>query len=346
MIRLILLVISSLLITNSAWANFPYHPIQLPQDDRAHYENVPYPISNITEWWYYNGKLTTKNGRHFGYYLTYFYMQKNFHGHQFTLPVVQMQLTDIDNKKVYGKQVEFFDKKKFAISSEKLDLTYGTDFSLQKDKNTYLVNATIHPHKEPDVHFSLQLTPTRSPLLASKTGLIDMRNNTNSYYYSFTNLTTQGSIRIGDETLDIDPTQSLSWMDHQWGDFVLDRSYQWMWASIQLKNGLEMDLAAAVDPKTKNPIPVWANIIMPDDSRVYLTEKKDFSYTNHGVPNGLKHPVSYDLTIPSIDLKLHMNAYASGQDVTGVWEGISTVEGTYKGKPITGQATTESTVSY
>lgn len=328
---------------SSALANLPYHPIQFPRDDAAHYDNVPYPVNNMTEWWYYNGKLTSKNDRHFGFYLTYFYTQQNLHGHKLILPVIQMQLTDIDNKKVYGKQVEFLDKRKFSVSTQKLDVIYGKDFSLSKDNNTYLVNATIRPSKEPEIHFSFQLTPASDALLASKTGLISMRNNTNSYYYSFTHLNTAGALRIGDETFEIDPAKSLSWMDHQWGDFILTSSYQWMWASIQLTNGLEMDLAAAVDPKTKNPTPIWANIIMPDNSRIYL-HIKDFEYTNHGVPANQKHPVSYDLTIPSIDLKLHMNAYVPGQDVTGVWEGVSSVEGTYKGKPVEGQATTESTV--
>lgn len=344
-LKCLILVLSLFIsfLSCSAWANLPYHPIQFPRDDAAHHDNVPYPVKNMTEWWYYNGQLTTKSGRHFGYYLFFF----NAYQNKSMLPGFYIQLTDIDNKKVYGKKMFFFNKKNISLSTQKLDLKYGKDLTLQKNQNTYLLNTKIKgSYKQPPFALSLQFTPTRAVLLASKTGLIDMRNDTNSYYYSFSNLLTNGYIQIGDERLEIDPKQSLSWMDHQWGDFILTPGYQWMWASIQLQNGLEMDLAAGMDPKTKKIIPAWANIIMPNNSRIYLTNPQDFSYQDRGLPKGEKHPLTYDLIIPSIDLKLTMDAYVPGQNVNGIWEGISSVKGTLKGKPVTGQATTENTIRY
>lgn len=326
----------------SAWGNLPYHPIQFPRDEAAHYANVPYPISKMTEWWYYNGKLTSKNGRHFGYYLFFFHASDN----KGSLPVFYVQLTDIDNKKVYGKRIVFFNKNKVSLSTEKLSLKYGNNLSLRKDKNTYLLTVTIPANKDPQFGFSLNFTPKRAVLLASKTGLIDMRKNTNSYYYSYTHLLTSGHVQIGNEVFQIDPKQSLSWMDHQWGDFTLDSSYQWLWASIQLNNGLEMDLAATMDEKTKKIIPAWANIIMPNNSRIYLTHPNDLEYQHYGIPRGQKFPLTYNLTIPSIDLKLQLNSLVAGQDVNGIWEGISSAKGTYKGQSVSGFATTENTIKY
>lgn len=325
----------------SIFANLPYYPIQFPRDEAAHHDNVPYPISNITEWWYYNGKLTTTTGRHFGYYLFFFNSYKYKFKYKLMLPLFFIQLTDIDNQKVYGTKMSFFNKKKFSVSTQELNLIYGKDLTLRKVNNTYLLNITIPSDKESKFGLSLQLTPTRDALLASKMGLIDMRNNTNSYYYSYTNMHTSGNVQLDDERLQVDPNQSLSWMDHQWGDFAITNDVRWMWASIQLKNGLAMDLAAMIDEKNKQITPVWANIIMPDNSRIYLTNPKDFEYRYHAIPNGQNYPLSYELTIPSIDLKLKLEAYTSGQDVNGIWEGISSAKGTYKGSPVEGEATTE-----
>lgn len=346
MLRIIFSFIFLLTLSIPAWANLPYVPIQLPRDDAAHHEKTPYPVGTLSEWWYYNGKLTTTNGRHFGYYVTLMYVQGKKLGFIKEGALVQIQLTDIDNKKVYGKEILFKDKSAIILSADKLDLQFGKDISLKQDGKNYLLVMTVQPQKGPLLHFDLKFTPERSMLLASKTGLIDMGKQTNSYYYSQTHLNTSGQLSVGNEVFQINPKESLSWMDHQWGDFLLGPDYQWMWASIQLKNGLEMNLAAAYDAKTKNSIPMWANIVMPDDSRIYLTKSTDFSYTNQGVPNGEKHPHVYELSVPSIDLKLVLKAYVPGQDVNGLWEGISSVDGTFKGKKVTGQAVTENTIKY
>ena len=94
-------------------------------------------------------------------------------------------------------------------------------------------------------------------------------DNTNSYYYSYTHLKTGGYITIGKETFELDPEQSISWMDHQWGDFVVAPWNQWLWACIQLKNGMELDLAVIMDKKTGKPMTKWMNLIMPDDSTLF-----------------------------------------------------------------------------
>lgn len=329
----------------SAWANLPYTPIQFPRDDAAHYANTPYPVKNITEWWYYNGKFTTTNGRHFGYYITYMYAQNPKLGHKIMFGLFLVQIADIDNQKVYGYADYYLRKKSMSFATDKLDAKLGTN-TLTKNGDTYLINIAVKPKKGPAIKLNLQLTPTRDALLASKTGLIDMSHNTNSYYYSYTNLKTAGNVTLGNEALEINPKQSISWMDHQWGDFTLTSKSHWVWASVQLENGLEMDLAASVDPITKKYTAAWANIIMPDGSRVYLTKPTDFQYSDEGRLKGQQHPNVYNLVIPSLDLKLHFQADVPGQDVDGVWEGISTATGTYQGKKISGIANTESTVKF
>lgn len=261
-------------------------------------------------------------------------------------PAIQLQITDLDNKKVYGSQIIYPAKNTF-ISTDDLQVVFGKWVSLQKSGKTYLASGILPSFQGTKLEYSLQFESTRAPLLEGKTGLIDMTEGTNSYYYSHTHLITSGYIKIGNETFELNPQQSLSWMDHQWGDFILTPWNHWVWASIQLDNGMEMDLAVTRDAdksKSKEPLKTtWINVIMPDDSRLLI---KDFKYVAQGLLPGQKHPHVYDLSVPELNLQLKISALAPGQDVLGIWEGISEVEGTYNGNPVKGQANTESTVNY
>lgn len=338
------LCLATLLINTIVWANLPYFPIQFPRDEAAHFENVPYSLNTLSEWWYYNGTLTSKTGRKLGYYLSYIYVY-DAHTHM-TVPVLQIQVTDIDKQKVYGKQL-FMLPKLSTISSTQLSIHYGKTFSLQKYGQTYVLNARLNSEQGETLSLSLRFTPNPllDPMLINDKGMIDMWPGTNSYYYSIPELVTEGYVQIGSEVFELDANRSLSWMDHQWGDFVLIRGKnQWMWTSIQLQNGLDANVFVFVDDKTKQPLYAYVTILKPDHSLLSFTDLKRFSYTAHEVPQGEKHPHTYDLTIPELELDIHLNALAPGQDVNGIWEGVSKAEGSYQGKPISGQAYTESRV--
>lgn len=317
------------------WASLPYYPIQFPRDDAAHYENVPYPVDMLSEWWYYNGRLISATGREFGYYLTYAYMRMNIHGRIVIVPRIELQITDIKNQKVYGNS-GFFSFQNSNISTKDLYIALGKNFTLQKNNNSFIGNGLLKSKDGTQLEYSLEWIPTREALLASGSGLIDMTEKTNSYYYSYSNLTTKGYIKIGNEKFELDPQQSISWMDHQWGDFVILPWTEWVWASVQLENGISFDLAKSVNNQT--PTARFINIIMPDNSRLYL---KDFEYIIHPVPDGQKHPLVYELSVPAIHLNLKLTASSPNQDINEVWEGLCVAEGTYNGVPVKGQANTE-----
>lgn len=341
-LKLFFLAVASF-ISMPALANLPYHPIQFPRDEAAHYDNVPYPVSTMTEWWYYNGKLTATNGRQFGYYLNYFFIQYDWKGKKIIIPQFTIQITDIDKQKVYGKRVFFLEKNTYS-STQDLNVMLGKNITLQKNNNTFLLDGVVEIKNNPTLKFSMQLTPSRDALMIMDKGLVDLWDNTNSYYYSYTRLNTDGFIQIGKEKFTLNPQQSISWMDHQWGDFIpLPGKNQWIWTSVQLENGLEINLAVIYDNATRAQVNGWASILMPDGSRLHLPNFEDYSYKPRKSFAG-KFPLSYDLTIPSIDLDLQIDALAPGQHVNTIWEGVSEVKGTYRGFPVRGQAYTENTV--
>ncbi|MHB1948586.1 MAG: lipocalin-like domain-containing protein [Gammaproteobacteria bacterium] len=336
-----------LLMSLSAWANLPYYPLQFSRDEAAHFENVSYPVDTLTESWYYNGTLTSKTGRKLGYYVSFNYI---YHARlRLTLPSIQIQVTDIDNQKVYGKQLVLMHPITYSIASSKLDIRYGKTFSLEQAESAYTLNTRLNSEQGPTLSLSLRLTPNPllNPLLIGENGLIDMWTGTNSYYYSIPELITEGFFQIGHELFELDVNKSLSWMSHQWGDFLLlGDENQWMKANVQLKNGLALNVFVIVDEKSKKPLRGVANIILPDHSTVVINDLSKFTYTPHEVPKGEKYPHTYDVSIPEVGLELQLNALAPGQDVNGIWEGVSQAEGVYQGTRVTGQAYTESHVVY
>lgn len=324
----------------SVWANLPYFLIQFPRDEAAHFKNVPYPVKELTEWWCYNGKLTTKDGHKFGYYISYFYMQAQAHGKIESVPQFVMQLVDLDHQKTYAYGI-YSPPKKSHFSTEKLDISLDKNLTLKKVGDAYVLKGDVQSRQGQKVQFALQLTPTRDVLLAQEKGLIDMWKNKNSYFYSYTHLNTAGSIQIGNEKFTLDPANSLSWMDHQWGDFmVMPGETQWMYANVQLENGIELTLGIPVDPKTGQPMSKKMSIVMPDGKKIYTT---NFKYTPHTMAGHL-YPLSYDLSIPEINLQLKLNALSPKQAANTVWEGVNVAQGNYNGAIVQGQAFTENTL--
>lgn len=327
---------------STAKANLPYYPIQFPRDDAAHIDNVPYSVGNLTEWWYYNGKLTTLDGRHFGYCIFYLYQQIEKNNRKIKIPLVYILLTDIDNKKVYRLYDQLVPIT--TLNTENLAVAFGKNITLDRSGNTYLLNVSTKVNGGHTINLALQLTPEQDRfILNGKTGLIKLSPNTNSYYYSRTHLKTTGYFQVDQQKFNVDSEKSLSWMDHQWGDFNAKTVRPWVWASIQLENGIELNFMGKIFPRLNAVYPLLANILMPDGTAQYVTT--NMTYSPHHVV-GDNYPDVYTLDIPQMNLNVTLKALVSHQAINGIWEGISDVSGTYQGKDIHGQSYTENTGFY
>lgn len=340
--KLITLVI--ILFSQSALANLPYYPIVFPRDDAAHNGNTPYPVTNMTEWWYYNGKFTTMDGRNFGYCVFYLYVQQIKNGQKILYPMVYFLLTDIDKQKVYKFLTHDLSITELDVNN--LNVAFGNDFKLRLDQNN-IYSLDFHAKTEDgtDVKLSLDLTPAANypVMLNGKTGLIDMWDNTNSYYYSRTHLNTvSGSVNINNDYYTVNPAKSLSWMDHQWGDFMLNPlTHPWVWASIQLDNGMEMNVIGKYHPLLHQTYNLVSNILLPNGAQYFYTT--EVQYTPAKINKGQHYPASYTLNIKPLNLSLKLYSLAPDQYVGNVWEGVSSAVGTFQGQPVAGQSYTENT---
>ncbi len=170
-----------------------------------------------------------------------------------------------------------------------------------------------------------------------------MWDNTNSYYYSNTRLKTEGTIQIGNDVITINPDESSSWMDHQWGDFTLDSGKaQWIWTSSQLDNDMDLSVFELINPQTKQPIWGLANVIMPDGSHAY-TKKIKMIPSNNGNSG---YPQTYDIEVKPLNMRLTLDSMVPDQNSNGFWEGIHETSGLYGAKTVKGYSFVENTVHY
>jgi len=320
-----------LFLSHITYANLPHIPVTFPRDNGAHHDNVPYPISNMTEWWYYNGQLTSSSGRHFGYSIGLINVILTIFNTKVLIPTLLIQLTDIDKNKVYGTSI-LYSGKPTDFSTKKLFISLGkNDFVLEDKFDMHVINTHFKSKQGPDIKLFLQMTPTGKELMESDDGVVPVGKNYNAYYYAFTRMITSGLLEIDNEKILI-TDESNSWMEHVWGDFLLSSSFPWVSSTIRLDDGFDINLVNILDNKTKKPSKIYhANIRMPDGSHVRInTDIKVIPY------NETPYPQRYEILIPAANIQLNIQSLADAQDTNGWWEGISKVEGTHNGVPIHG----------
>lgn len=319
-------------IGQSAYANLPDQPLQFPRDNAAHYDNVPYAVTNMTEWWYYNGKIVTTTGRQFGYSLTTFNIILDIFGNKLSIPTFMVQVTDIDRNKVYGK-VMIYPADKTHYSTTSLDILLNNkDLLLQEHGGVHHLESELESKQGVTLRLTLDMTPSGPVLVEGKDGIVPIGPDNNAYYYANTRMQTTGTLQVGDEKLDIDHNKSSSWMEHVWGDFLLSVNYPWYFANIRLDNGVDINLVNFLDLKTKEPTDLnHANVRYPDGTSQYLTTGIKLNLSEES-----PYPHRYEISIAENNMHLYLESLADGQDVDGWWEGIAKVEGTYENKPVHG----------
>ena len=142
----------------------------------------------------------------------------------------------------------------------------------------------------------------------------------------------------------------LLWMDHQyggWGSHVT-----WGWTGTQLDNGVSIMAFTTAPNAADKPQPGIGTILMPDGAEFFepvtmtprnptLTEREDRKCLFHQVD--ARHPRPQRLP------DHHQRARRAGiphprvakLNNSSVYEAVSTVSGTWDGKPIAGQSWNE-----
>lgn len=230
-----------LLAAAFAFARAPYHYV-FPRDHFAH-------DAYRTEWWYFTGHLRARDGRRFGYELTFFRAGLVSHGrrlrpgmsdwHAAQLYPAHFAITD-----ERGQRFTFYE----TIAREALAQGVAKEHSLYVRANGWSLDGVpqdggkiamrLRAARGGDA-LDLTLKPLKSPAIHGSGGISRKGpcGSCASHYYSFTRIATHGTLNLDARAFSVDGT---TWMDHEFGSSELTSSQSgWDWFALQLNDGRE-----------------------------------------------------------------------------------------------------------
>ena len=339
-------------------ASVPFQPAtagyryEFPRDHGSH-------STYRTEWWYYTGHLRSKNGRAFGFELTFF--RRGVPPDQIkTLPskwsIGHLYLAHFAVTDINGKRFHFSEK----FSREGLGKAGADESQLRVWIDDWRAEAatdstdshTVVAHDETH-SLALTLQPAKPLVTHGAAGISRKGKDVSqaSHYYSFTRLVTTGSLTIDGEQFEV---TGLTWMDHEFGSAELGTDQVgWDWFSIQLEDDTELMLYRMRRKDGSSDLASSGTAVSPDGRTRHL-EVTDFQIESTGTwtspESKATYPSRWKLTFPSLDLVLDVTPLLADQELrtsrstkVSYWEGAVAVTGSKQGKPIKGQGYVELT---
>ena len=246
-ILLIFLIFSGFSLKSQSWKTYPYHEagtlIYFPQDEGRH-------PSEPTEWWYTNGFLTgLSSGKEYSFMVSYFYYPTfGFDGFRI------FNIADETDGQFYPETLPCTYP---VISQDMLhiqSLTWGggseqwvtlTDSQGELIPFEYQLNAQSEYGS-----IDLDFEAVKKPLMINDSGFVYQGATAYSYYYSLTTLEVSGSITLNGFT---EPVSGVSWLDRQYGTFNPSTGENYEWFSVQLSNGMDLNIWELFTPQNSIP---------------------------------------------------------------------------------------------
>jgi predicted secreted hydrolase len=321
-----------------------------PRDHGAHEEYR-------TEWWYYTGQLTAKNGRPFGYELTFF--RRGMPREQTkTLPsqwavthlyLAHFAVSDLSKGRfLYAEKMSRAGLGKAGAASDRLNV--WIDRWAAESPLAAPGTQTLHA-ADGDLGIQLTVSPEK-PLVVHGTGGISRKGSVAaSHYYSFTRLATTGTLSVGGERFDV---TGNSWMDHEFGSAELGKDLVgWDWFCLQLDDQRELMLYhlrrtdGSADPASSG------TLIDRDGHGHHLTVSEftlePISYWTSQTSHA-RYPQRWRLTIPSQQLSFELVPLMADQELSTTrstqvtyWEGAIEATGSIQGRAARAQGYMELT---
>ena len=309
-----------------------------------------------TEWWYYTGNLAVKDGRSFGYQLTFFRRGIPLDDVE-TLPskwsITQLYLAHFavsDLKKDrfrYGEKISRAALGKAGADAGRLHVWIDHwRAEAMKPDTTGQNGGQILEAFDGDLAIALTLVPEK-PLVIHGTGGISRKGaalEQASHYYSFTSLATTGRITIGDESFEVTGT---SWMDHEFGSADLGPDLVgWDWFSLQMADRTELMLYR-LRRADGSADPISSGTFIDRQGGAHHLTLNDvtlepISFWTSPLSQA-RYPQKWRLAIPSRSLVLELVPRMAEQELrtdrstrVTYWEGAIEGTGTSGGKPVTG----------
>ena len=307
------------------------YDFSFPRDHAAH---EPYQI----EWWYYTGNLTAKDGRRFGFQLTFFrtgVVLKPENPSRWAvrdLYMAHFAVSDID-----GESFHPFERLSragigWAGADTAAYRVWNGDWEVRLEGPDHLLRA-----RDEGFELELRLTPAKPEVIHGQGGVSRKgpSEGNATHYYSITRFNSAGRLVAGGEPFEV---TGLSWMDHEFGTRILEPGQVgWDWFSIQLDDGRELMIFqirradGSVDPRS-------SGTLIDVDGRPTHIPFGELSVTPgelHRSPaSPATYPIAWLVEVSAHGLSLSVTAAFPDQELraaesTGVtyWEGSVEVRG-------------------
>lgn len=319
----------------------PGYRYEFPRDHFNHEEFQ-------TEWWYTTGNLTSADGHHYGFELTFFRQgvdrdpSKNKPWEIRDLYLAHLALSDLDDGKFYHAERTNRAGPGLAGIDGQQKRIWNGNWEIRWNGEDEMLNVT-------DENFSLKfsLQSKKPPVIHGLNGVSQKATGPGhaSHYISYTRLLTNGTIELTGRTIEV---RGTSWMDHEFFTHSMDSAQVgWDWLSMQLEDNTELMLYqfrrndGSTDPFSSG------TYVDAQGKSVHLTAA-DFRLIPTGEAwtsgmTGARYPVAWRVEIPKLGFKLAATTRLKSQELAGrgkiapsYWEGAIAVDGTRGGVSVRG----------
>ena len=323
----------------------PVNPISMPADEAAHYWAQQ-------EWWYYTGHLTAKDGREFGYELTFFKRITNEDKvPEFIIPIPaywfkdvgmlgHFAVTDLQNKKFKATEINNFVFSSSKAAEKKYDVKIDK-WSAREENGKHILCAEMKDYK-----IELELESLKPVVFHGQNGIVNKGGNHSNYYYSFTNMKTSGTLTVEGKPVKVN---GISWMDHEYGTMRLAPPQTgWDWFSVQLDNNCELMIYLIRNDQDAIVDNGGGTFVLPNGKTIWIKQQDiNIKTLDHWYSEKTesKYPASWEIKIQSLNLELNVKPVFAAQELhlkpIPYWEGSVRISGTYNNLPVQGKGYVE-----
>jgi predicted secreted hydrolase len=343
------LAAAGLLRADGAWTSAdPAYRLELPRDHGSH------PDHRI-EWWYYTGNVATREGRRFGYQLTFFRVGVDPRPRNPSrwavrdLHMAHLAVADIDgNRFRYADRLNRAGVGWAGAAAGRLEVWNEGWRATMDDRGRHVLEAD---HEGLGVR--LVLDPGKPWVAQGENGYSRKGSQPGnaSHYYSLTRMPSRGRVTIEGETFEVD---GLSWMDHEFGSSFLERDQVgWDWFSLQFEDGTDVMVFQLRRRDGRADQHSSGTLVRPD-GRTRTLRGEEIRLTPgrrwRSPASGAEYPIEWRVEVPAAGLDVRVTAALAQQELrtersTGVtyWEGSVVAEGTLEGRAVRGRGYLEMT---
>lgn len=314
----------------------------------------PHP-SFKTEWWYFTGNVDDEEGRRFGYELTLFRsalspdrVQEDLSDSSLLvgadsgwsssqLYMGHFSLANVDGFAT-NEDPAFYAFERFGRGAKGLAGAQATPFRVWLDhwsadgSGDGLFPIRVRA-EEDGIAIDLTLSSSKPIVLQGDKGF-DQKGagvGNASYYYSFTRMNTEGTIRINDQSTSV---TGYSWKDHEWSTSALDDNQEgWDWFALQLSDNREIMFYVIRESGGSMGAFINGTLVEADGTTTSLKKEDvllEVTDTWKSPHSGATYPSGWVLQVPAYGIDLAIQPLLKDQELNvsvRYWEGAVSIDG-------------------